>query len=112
MLTLPEEQWDALLDKADETIQKVISEFPDPVRKAAEEMPCMLDRYTPREGWHMLGIYMQWTNGPIIIYVGQIYEDCHQNMEEAMLSVKQVYLHELAHAIGNLAEYEVKERGL
>ena len=112
MLNLTDEQWDALFDKADETIQQVISEFPDPVKEAAEKMPCYLDKYTPREGWHTLGVYMAWTNGPIIIYVGQIYEDCYMNIDDTMKSVRQVYLHELAHAIGNLAEYEVKERGL
>jgi predicted Zn-dependent protease with MMP-like domain len=55
---------------------------------------------------------MPWTSGPIFIYAGQIYEDCRMNMEEAMKSVRQVYYHELAHAIGDLEEEEVKERGL
>ena len=57
-------------------------------------------------------MYMAWTKGPVIIYVGQIFEHCHQNIEETMASVRQVYYHELAHAVGSLVEYEVKERGL
>lgn len=112
MIQLTDEQWDTLFDKADETIQKVISELPNPIKEKADEVGCCLDRYTTRENWHILGCYMSWTNGPILIYVGQIYEDCHQNIEESMQSVRQVYLHELAHAVGNLEEYEVKERGL
>lgn len=55
---------------------------------------------------------MAWTNEPIAIFAGQIYEDCSQNMEMAMQSVGQVYYQELAHAIGDLGELEVKERGL
>lgn len=111
-MTLTDSQWEKLFDEADITVQKVMEELPDPVKERAKEIGCCLDRYTPHEGWHILGTYMAWTNGPIIIFVGQIYEDCSQNMESAMQSVRQVYLHELAHGIGNLEEYEVKERGL
>jgi predicted Zn-dependent protease with MMP-like domain len=112
MLNLTEELWNALFDKADETIQKTIADLPEPVQVRADQIICNLDKYTALENWHILGLYAAMTNGPIIVYVGQIYEDNKQNMEETMQSVRQVYLHELAHAIGNLEEYEVKARGL
>jgi hypothetical protein len=112
MIELTDEEWDKLFDKADETIQQVISELPDPVKNKAESIDCKLDRYCPKENWKVLGMYFSWTSGPIFVYVGQIYEDSRKDMDEAMKSVRQVYLHELAHAIGNLEEYEVKERGL
>jgi hypothetical protein len=112
MINLPESEWESLFDRAEETIKQAIADLPEKVRLAAEEVDCSLDRYTHKENWHILGIYMKWTNGPIIIYVGQIYEDCHQDIEAAMISVRQVYYHELAHVVGDLAEYEVKERGL
>lgn len=112
MINLSEEQWESLFDEAEKTIQTIIDELPASVKEKALEVGCSLDKYTMREGWHMLGCYMAWTNGPIVIYVGQIFEDCHQDLSGAMESVKQVYKHELAHAVGNLEEYEVKERGL
>ena len=112
MIELTEEEWNVLYDKVDETIQKAIDDLPEPVRTKASEISCVVDKYTPRENWHILGTYMNWTNGPIIIFIGQIFEDCGKNVEGAMASVRQVYYHELAHAIGNLEEYEVKERGL
>ena len=114
MIELSDQEWEELFDKTDNTIQQVISEFPPQVKEAAENMATFIDKYSPRtsEGWHILGIYMNWTNGPIIVYVGQIHEDCNRNIDETLKSVRQVYLHELAHAIGNLDEYEVKERGL
>jgi len=112
MLDLTENQWNSLFDKTDETIQKAIDDLPEEVKKSAEGISCVVDKYTNKENWHMLGCYMQWTNGSIVIYVGQIFEDCNEDVEETMKSVRQVYYHELAHAIGDLAEYEVKERGL
>lgn len=112
MINLPEEQWEDLYDKVDETVKKAMDDLPDVVRKRAEEIPCVVDKYTHLEGWTILGQYMAWTEGPIIIYIGQIYEDNNQDVEKSMASVRQVYYHELAHAIGDLKEYEVKERGL
>lgn len=116
MLTLPDDQWTALFDKVDETITKAQDDLPEPVRKKAYEIEVIVDKYQfpidRWKDWKILGCYMSWTSGPIAIFAGQIYEDCHQNMEEAMQSVRQVYYHELAHAIGDLGEAEVKERGL
>jgi predicted Zn-dependent protease with MMP-like domain len=112
MIDLTEEQWEALFVKVDETVTKAMDELPESTRKKAEEVGCVVDKYTNRPNWHILGCYMAWTNGPIVIYAGQIFEDCHQDMDGAMQSVRQVYLHELAHAVGDLAEHEVKERGL
>ena len=112
MINLTDEEWEVLFNKSDETLEILINNLPPSIKIKAEEVGCCMDRYTANENWHMLGCYMKWTNGPIFIYVGQIYEDCNKNMDDAMKSVKQVYLHELAHAVGNLEEYEVKERGL
>ena len=115
MLNLTDGQWYALFDEVDKTVNKAMDDLPEPVRKKAEEIEVKVDKYTQFDRWKdgkVLGCYMQWTNGPIIIFVGQIFEDCHQDEKEAMESVRQVYYHELAHAIGDLGEIEVKERGL
>lgn len=116
MLNLTDEQWNALFDEVDKTVTKAQEDLPEPVREKAELIPVIVDKYQWEldrwKGWKILGCYMAWTNGPIAIFAGQIYEDCSQNMEMAMQSVRQVYYHELAHAIGDLGELEVKERGL
>ena len=115
MLNLSEEQWNILFDEVDKTIQQAIDDLPEVVQKEAEKIECVVDKYTQFDRWKdgkVLGCYMQWTNGPIVIFAGQIFEDCNQNMEDSMKSVRQVYYHELAHAIGDLAEFEVQERGL
>lgn len=105
--------WDELFDKAEGTILQTIHELPIILRNHVnEKINCGIEEFHPNPNAHILGIWMKFTNGPIIVYVGQIYEDCHQNIDETMKSVRQVYLHELAHAVGDLAEYEVKERGL
>lgn len=111
MIDITEEKYNELFDKVDETINKAIEDLPEPVRSKAAEILCLVDKYTPEKNWHMLGCYMK-SDGPIIIYVGQIFEDCHKDIKETMKSVRQVYYHELGHALGGLAEYELKERGL
>jgi predicted Zn-dependent protease with MMP-like domain len=116
MLELSDDQWDELFDKVDQTVTKAQDDLPEEVRTKAESIAVIVDRYQWKiEQWNnmkVLGCYMSWMNGPIAIFAGQIYEDCGQDMDAAMASVRQIYYHELAHAIGDLAEYEVKERGL
>lgn len=111
-LELPEEKWNDLFDKVEKVILGINDELPPIIKQKAEEVGCYLDKYMDRPGWIVLGAYIFMTNGPIIIYVGQIYQSCNQDEEAMLKSVRNVYLHELAHAVGNLAEYEVKERGL
>jgi len=113
MIEFTDEQWNAIADEVDKTVNKAIDDLPPEVQKRAEQVACIVDQYQ-FDFWKnmkVLGCYSQLTN-TIFIYAGQIYEDCHQDMKGAMESVRQVYYHELAHAIGDLAEYEVKERGL
>lgn len=112
MIEFTDEKWDTLCDEADKTIQQVISELPEPVKQKAEALPCLLDKYTHRTDQKILGTYLSPFGGPIIVYVGQIFEDCHQDVIGTMESVRQVYLHELAHAVGKLSEYEVRKLGL
>lgn len=112
MLNLDDAQWEVLFDRVNETVTKIMDELPESTRKKAEEVGCVVDKYTPRTNWHILGCYLNCTNGPIVIYAGQIFEDCSQDMDGAMQSVRHVYLHELAHAVGDLAKFEVRERGL
>lgn len=111
MIDLTEEQWDKLFDAADETVQKAIADLPELVRVKAKEWTCWLEKYSPRTDAKILGICFM-GGCAIAIYVGQIYEDCHLDLDGAMSSVRQVYYHELAHGIGNLVEWEVKTRGL
>jgi predicted Zn-dependent protease with MMP-like domain len=113
MIEFTDEQWTAIADEVDKTINKAIDDLPLEVQKRAEQITCIVDQYQ-FDFWKnrkVLGYWNPMTN-TIAIFAGQIYEDCNQNMIGAMESVRQVYYHELAHAIGNLAEYEVKERGL
>lgn len=112
MILLTDEQWDTLFDKVDETIQKAISDLPPKIQDAANDIICLIDKYTSDANRRILGCYILPTSGPIIIYAGQIYEDCGLDIDKAMESVRQVYYHELAHAIGDLTEGEVEERGL
>lgn len=112
MIDLTEDQWNTLFEEVDKTVCKAIDDLPPEIQQKADAVGCVVDKYTNQAGWKMLGCYMRWTNGPIVIYVGQIFEDCNQDIEATMKSVRQVYYHELAHAVGDLAEHEVKERGL
>lgn len=116
MLNLTDTEWEKLFDEVDKTVTKAIDDLPEVVQREAEKIQVIVDKYQfPLDRWKnmkVLGCYMAWTEGPIAIFAGQVYEDCHQDMEGAMSSVRQIYYHELAHAIGDLAEYEVKERGL
>jgi predicted Zn-dependent protease with MMP-like domain len=116
MLNLTEDKWNEIVDRVDQTICKAQDDLPEPVRSRALEIEVIVDKYQfPLDrwkGWKILGCYMAWTNGPIAIFAGQVYEDCHEDMDGTMASVRQIYYHELAHAIGDLGELEVKERGL
>ena len=114
MITLPDEKWEELFDAVNATVCKAIDDLPPEVQAKADQIACVVDKYTTRPEWKdaiILGCYWQMTN-TIMIFVGQIYEQCNQDLEGTMASVRQVYYHELAHAIGDLAEYEVKELGL
>ena len=116
MITLTDEQWETLFDEVDKTVTQAQDDLPEAIRAKACEYQVVVDKYQwPIErwqGWKILGCYMAWTNGPIAIFAGQVYEDCSQDMKATMESVRQIYYHELAHAIGDLSEVEVKERGL
>jgi predicted Zn-dependent protease with MMP-like domain len=115
MINLSEEEWNRLFDAVDATVLKAIDDLPEPTKVEAWKFGCGVEKYNQMEcyaGHTILGVYMANTHGPIIIYVGQIFEANNQNLEETMKSVRQVYYHELAHAVGNLEEYEVKARGL
>ena len=113
MIDLTEEQWNKLFDTADETVQKAITELPEPVRVKAETWICWLEKYSPRSTstQKVLGICGM-SNQAIVIYVGDIFEVCQGNQERFVGEVRHVYFHELAHAIGNLREWEVQARGL
>jgi len=115
MLNLNDDEWNKLFDAVDLTVSKAMDDLPQGVKLRAVEIGCIVDKYHQMEKykhWKVLGCYMKWTNGPVVIYVGQIFEDNNQDIDATMQSVRQVYYHELAHAVGNLEEYEVEERGL
>lgn len=116
MIDFTEDQWNKICDEVDDTIIKAQDDLPEAIRDKACQYQVIVDKYQfPLDHWKnmkVLGCYMAWTNGPIAIFAGQVYEDCGQNMKMTMESVRQIYYHELAHAIGDLCEAEVKERGL
>jgi predicted Zn-dependent protease with MMP-like domain len=116
MIDFTDDQWNALVDEVDQTVTQAQDDLPEVIREKACQYQVIVDKYQfLRDEWKnmkVLGCYMAWTNGPIAIFTGQVYEDCHQDMTATMESVRHVYYHELAHAIGNLSEFEVRERGL
>lgn len=106
-LTLEEEVY----DKADETLQQLISRLPPEIREKAENIPCHLDDKDP-DGYRVLGRCMALGRGPIMIYVGQIFElEEKGNLDQALASIRQVYLHELGHCLG-LTEWELDTRNI
>ncbi len=113
MINLTEEQWEKLFDTADKTVQKAMAELPDPVWVNTETWTCFLEKFSPRstDTQRVFGICGMW-NQAIVIYVGEIFEVCQENQERFIDDVRHVYFHELAHAIGNLNEWEVQSRGL
>jgi len=115
MIEFTDEQWEIIANEVDKTVNKALDDLPPEVQKRAEQIACIVDKYQFQlDRWKnmkVLGCYNDFTN-TIAIFAGQIYEDCNCDLIGAMESVRQVYYHELAHAIGDLAEYEVKERGL
>jgi hypothetical protein len=113
MIDLTDEMWNKLFDTADDTVQKAMAELPEPVKGKAEEWTCWLEKFSPRstDTQKVLGICGQGTQA-IAIYVGEIFTVCQGNQERFIEEVRHVYFHELAHAIGNLREWEVRARGL
>lgn len=114
MIEFTDEKWNEICDEVDQTVTKAQDDLPQKIREKSEKITCVVDKYTQLDRWKngkVLGCFVPWTN-TIIIFAGQIYEDCHQDMKGTMASVRQVYYHELAHAVGDLAEFEVQERGL
>jgi len=115
MIEFTDEQWNEICDAVDTTIVQAQNDLPPEVGKKADQILTIVDKYQfPLDVWKnatVLGCYNKWTN-TIAIFAGQIYEHCNQDMKGAMESVRQVYYHELAHAVGNLGELEVRERGL
>lgn len=98
-------------EKVDETLTDMISRLPPMIKERAEDTGYFLEDKDP-DGYRILGRYMAMTNGPIIIYVGQIFElEEKGDLEKTLASCKQVYLHELGHHLG-LGEWELDIRDL
>jgi predicted Zn-dependent protease with MMP-like domain len=115
MIEFSDEQWNVIADEVDKTVNKAIDDLPPVVQGKAEQIACVVDKYQFRlEEWKNAKVLGCWNPSlnTIFIFAGQIYEDCSCDLVGAMESVRQVYYHELAHAIGDLAEYEVKALGL
>ena len=111
-----------LKDQADEEIQKVIAEFPDDLRKLAEDVVCFLGDYCeePRDNGFFETFGRQTAcypnmisnGGAIVIYVGQIKKHCDHYGDDFLSFIRHVYMHELGHHLGIKSEVELKERGL
>jgi predicted Zn-dependent protease with MMP-like domain len=103
---------EAIYDRAEATILQLMDELPAPIREEAEKIACNLGDFSYTDDHpEALGRYMAWTSGPIIIYVGAIYEAVGGNVDEMCQSIRHVYLHELGHVLG-LDETELKDRKL
>jgi len=113
---------ETLKDQVDEEIQKVIAEFPDDLKKLAEDVVCYLADYC--EETRDNGVFetfgrqtacypnMVSNGGAIIIYVGQIKKHCDRFGDDFLSFIRHVYMHELGHHLGIHSEEELKERGL
>ena len=125
---MTDEEKQTLYDRVDDAIIKLISELPDELRQKAEKIPCLLDGFSPLESHpkaigqyysveeravDCLGQYRAYggEDGVIFIYIEAILKAEGGNLDTTCLSARQVYLHELGHAL-NLGELELDERGL
>ena len=114
---------DELKDQADEEIQKLIADFPEDLRKLAEDVVCYLGDYNEeilpdgrkREIWGRQTNCWQGhvsEGGSIVVYVGQIYKHCQECGDDFLSFIRHVYMHELGHHLGIREEDELKKRGL
>ena len=111
--TMTDDDRHALYDAVDDSIQRLISELPEAVRKEAEKVPCYLDGVSFLENHpEALGCCMApLENSPIFIFVENIYRATNGSLNGTLTSARQVYMHELGHVLG-LGEVEVRERGI
>ena len=110
---MTDEEYTILYDRVDDAIAGLISELPNDIQEDAKKIPCLLDAFSPIDNHpEALGCCMQGLeNSPIFIYVEAIYAAEGGNVDGVCKSARQVYLHELGHALG-LSEIEVRERGV
>lgn len=106
------EEFESLLQFAEQEVKNLISNLPDEVKKLAEDTPCVFEpTLMTKDNGMILGIYHPFFKF-IVIYMGSITEYVKNNTDtEIGWLIRKTYLHELAHRFG-LNEQEVAERGL
>lgn len=109
--------WEELFEKADQVVKETRASLPAAIKAEAERVPCILDKWPPSDS-DMLGVYMTFrpdavseAPGPILLYLGSIYEECQEHDLDFAEEVKITFLHELGHHLG-LEESDLDERGL
>jgi predicted Zn-dependent protease with MMP-like domain len=112
-----EQQWSPLYEQAERVISEAIQAMPEELRREAERVPCLLERWPP-EGDDALGRYLSFEEnvvseapGPIVLYLGAIQDECEACGLDFSEEVRITFLHELGHHLG-LDESDLDERGL
>ena len=106
-----------MFDEALRVVREVTQEMPEELRREAERVPCLLEKWPP-EGDEALGRILSFEEnvvseapGPIVLYLGAIYQDCQDLGLDYADEVRITFLHELGHHLG-LDEADLDERGL
>jgi predicted Zn-dependent protease with MMP-like domain len=109
--------WAALFEEADRVVREAIAGMPEELRREAERIPCLLEKWPP-DGEDVLGRYLSFepnfisqAPGPLVLYLGSIRQECEEYELDYAEEVKITYLHELGHHLG-LDEGDLEERGL
>lgn len=109
--------WEELFGKAEGVISELLRALPDELRKEAERVPCLLEKWPP-EGDEALARCLSFEEhvvseapGPFVLYLGTIYRYCREQGLDFADEIRVTYLHELGHHLG-LDEADLEERGL
>lgn len=112
--------WEKQFRVADAVIRELIPTLPAVIRKEAEIVPFILEKWPPEGGPpNILGLYLgqyhpgviSASPGPIKVFVGTHYEFCEREGIDFAEEIRRTYLHELGHHLG-LDEFDLEERGI
>jgi predicted Zn-dependent protease with MMP-like domain len=115
-MEIDDRKWELLFDQAQKVVQQTIAAMPAELRAEAERVPFLLEQWPP-DGEEVLGRCLSFEEnviseapGPLLLYLGTIYEDCEELGLDFADEVRITFLHELGHL--GLDEGDLAERGL
>jgi hypothetical protein len=114
---LPNLPWKTLYIQADKAVLRVLVQMPPKLRVEATRVQYVFHEWAPADR-PLLGVFMSFepgliskTPGPIILYLGNIYQESERHSLDFQEEVATTYLHELGHYFG-LSEADLRDRGL